>query len=86
MKKSLIEATKHGTDKERLEAQLLSLAEAIEYCESSNALASLHKQYRETMNQLADMEDMEDIDEIGFIKSGKQPVPGKSSRTRKQDV
>lgn len=74
MPKSLVEATKQGTDKDRLEAQLLDLAEAIGTCDSYNALAALHKQYRETMNQLASMSDDEDADEIGFIKNGKQPA------------
>ena len=83
MTKSIAKATKKGTRLEQLMVLSVVLSNAIETCENPAALASLAKQYRETIKEIEEIKGVNDTDdEIGEILAGRE-ADGKPGAVRK---
>ena len=80
---SLAEIIERGTRLEQLIALRQKLAEAIDECDSKRDLATLSRQFRETLSEIAEIEGAEIADdEIGSILQDRE-AEGKPGAVRK---
>lgn len=81
--RKLSTATRAGNRLEQLKTLVSILAKQIDGCDSLRDLASLSKQYRETIREIEEIEGVtDDGDEIAEILAGRQ-ADGKPGAVRK---
>lgn len=78
---SMIDVSERGDRLEQLIALKKKLAEALDDCDSKRDLASLSRQYRETLREIEELEkDEDDLDEIARILANRQSNADAPSR------
>ena len=79
---SMVDVSERGDRLAQLVALKKKLAEALDDCDSKRDLASLSRQYRETLREIEELEkDDDDLDEIARILANRKPgadAPGRA--------
>ena len=78
---SMVDVSERGDRLAQLIALKKKLAEALDDCDSKRDLASLSRQYRETLREIEELEkDDDDLDEIARILANRQANADASGR------